>query len=266
MTTFLVVGSMFKGMREALERDGYEYVVLKDILKVSNPDVKLKRRVVCDFSSKSTILEAVDSIKQPIDAVITIYENYVRPTAWIAEYMGLPGLPIDAAEACTDKEIMRARFATSPEPISPDFQVISTEQSLIDFANSHDFPLIIKPANLAKSLLVSRSNNMDELLTHYHNAMDQIHQIYQRYAPNRTPKLLVEEFLEGTIHSVDTFVDQDGTVNVLDHVVDYLTGYDIGYNDNFHYARLLPSNLSAADQQAIRRTAVLGCEALNMKS
>jgi biotin carboxylase len=184
----------------------------------------------------------------------------------VADHLNLPGLPIRAAEACTDKELMRQMFAAAPEPISPDFKVIDSENSLIEFANSHSFPLILKPANLVKSLLVTRSDSLDELLANYHSAMSQVDDIYRKYAPNRKPKLLVEEFLEGSIHSVDAFVDAEGTPHVLENVVDYLTGYDIGYNDNFHYARLLPSKLDQKTQEAIRHTASLGCRALGMKS
>jgi hypothetical protein len=72
--------------------------------------------------------------------------------------------------------------------------------------------------------------------------------------------------MQGSIHSVDAFIDANGTPHVLENVVDYETGYDIGYNDNFHYSRLLPSTLDPSIAEAIRETAALGCKALGMKS
>jgi biotin carboxylase len=161
---------------------------------------------------------------------------------------------------------MRSLFATAPEKISPDFSIVRNEDDLRNFAASHSFPLILKPANLAKSLLVTKNNSLDELIASYNKSCDLLESIYKKYAPNRTPTLIIEEFLEGSVHSVDAFIDADGIPHVLEQVVDYQTGYDIGYDDNFHYSRLMPSKLSADDQATLRHCADVGARALGMKS
>ena len=130
------------------------------------------------------------------------------------------------------------------------------------FADAHDFPLILKPANLSKSLLVTKSCNLDELRANYERTMAKIGEIYQKYAPDRAPKLLIEEYLDGSVHSVDAFVDAEGTPHVMKEIVDYQTGYEVGYDDNFHYSRLLPSRLSPEEQEAFLKCAELGCRAL----
>ena len=48
--------------------------------------------------------------------------------------------------------------------------------------------------------------------------------------------------------------------------LDYETGYDIGYNDNFHYSRIIPSSLSKEAVQNLKEVAVLGVEALGIRS
>ncbi len=262
----LIVGKGFKGLSAGLERNGYGYIVLKDVLQAKHPEKKLKNRVVCDFSSCETVLATVDGITKPIAGVTTLYENYIVPAAWIAEHLGLPGMPVAAAEACTDKQLMRERFAAAPEKVSPAFRVVTGEQDLWEFACDHPFPLILKPANLAKSLLVTKNHSMDELRANYAATLDNMERVYQRYAPGRRPKLLIEEFLDGSIHSVDAFVDETGEPHVLEQIVDYQTGYDIGFEDNFHYSRRLPSALSAGDQQALRHCAAVGIKALGMRS
>jgi hypothetical protein len=261
----LIVGRSHSGIINALDNRGEDYVILRDI-KGANLTKSIKNRVLCDFSSKKQILETVDGISTDITAVISIYENYILPAAWITEHLGLPGMPIEAAEACTDKELMREAFAKAPEKISPDFTVVKDEADVRAFAEAHTFPLILKPASLAKSLLVTKSNDLDELLANYQKTMQLIDDVYAKYGGNREPKLILEEFLEGTIHSVDAFVDETGEPHVLDCVVDYLTGYDIGFADNFHYARLLPSKLSPQQQSDLRHVATIGCKALGMKS
>jgi hypothetical protein len=90
--------------------------------------------------------------------------------------------------------------------------------------------------------------------------------VYDKYAHGTTPKVVIEEFMEGSVHSVDAFVDSAGEPHVLDAIVDYQTGYDIGFADNFHYSRIMPTTLPDATVQAIRETAAMGCKALGMRS
>jgi len=266
MATFLLVGKSFFRLRDYLDKHNHTYVTLLD--QLATKAHRSDNTIVCDFSSIETVIDTVKIIDKQfhIDGIIAIYENYILTAAHIAKSLNLPGLPIGAAEACTDKQLMRQLFAQAPEKISPEFRQVRNKDDLIEFANSHNFPLILKPTNLAKSLLVTKANSKDGLLENYDHAINQIADVYKKYAPNRTPKLLVEEFIEGSIHSVDAFIDQSGEVHVLKEVVDYETGQEIGYNDNFHYSRTLPSKLKNEDIEAIRHCAVVGCHSLGMLS
>ncbi len=154
----------------------------------------------------------------------------------------------------------------APEQISPDFAVVASADDVRSFASSHAFPLILKPANLAKSLLVTKNDSIEELLENYDTSIRMLESTYAKYVSNRSPKLIIEEYLEGSIHSVDAFVNSSGTPLVLDQIVDYQTGYDVGYNDNFHYSRSLPTGLSSEQQAALRHCARVGIEALGMKN
>jgi hypothetical protein len=265
MTHILIVGQKFSTLTNYLTGNGYTYTFLQDKLKTKFPDKKFKYRILGDFTDKKTVIANLVNLP-PIDGVISTYENYVLPSAWIAEHLGVPGLPTAVAEACTDKFLMRSLFDEAPEKISPAFAIATSESDVRSFAASHSFPLILKPANLAKSLLVTKNTDLKELLKNYRKSIDLLQTTYKKYAPNRTPKLIIEEFLEGSIHSVDAFVDGRGVPHILDQIVDYQTGYDIGYDDNFHYSRVLPSKLSEADQTALRHCASVGIKALGMKN
>ena len=268
MAHVLLVGKGFSGTKQALKARGHTYTVLQDRDATKFPEKKFKRRVVTSFKDSGEYLAAVDNIhrQEPIDAALTVYENYIVACAQITSHLGLPGMSVEAAVACTDKEVMRTKFAAAPEKISPAFMAVHSREALVDFATTHEFPLILKPANLAKSLLVTKNNSLEELLANYDKALGLLASTYKKYAPNNTPKLIVEEFLEGSVHSVDAFVDANGEPHVLENVVDYQTGYDIGFDDNFHYSRLLPSTLPAETIAAIRHCAKIGCEALGMTS
>lgn len=266
MSHILIVGRKFGPLTETLEAKGHTYLLLQDRAATKFPDKRLKNRVVADFTNKEVLLEAVDALGQSFDGVMKVYENYVLPASWIAEHLGVPALPEASAEACTDKFRMRSLFATAPEKISPAFANVTTEQDVIDFAAAHEFPIILKPANLVKSLLVTKSDDLDELIKNYRHSVELLESTYRQFAPNRQPQLIIEEFLHGSIHSVDAFVDSNGTPHVLEQVVDYRTGYDIGHEDNFHYSRVLPSALSPSDQAALRHCAEIGVRALGIKN
>lgn len=264
----VIVGNSTTVLRTYLSDHGFDFTTIKDVRLTKFPDKRLKHRVVADFSSQDNVLRAVDELHQqkPIHGVMVVYERFIADAAAIAAHLDVPGLPLEAAEACTDKFVMRQKFSAAPQKISPDFAVVTSEEGVRAFAEVHDFPLILKPANLSKSLLVSKAATMDELLQNYAKTMRVIHSVYDRYAPGVTPKLLIEEFMEGSVHSVDAFVDANGEPHVLDAVVDYQTGYDIGFNDNFHYSRLLPSALPTETIARIREVAAVGCKALGMKN
>ncbi|MDR2336536.1 MAG: ATP-grasp domain-containing protein [Candidatus Nomurabacteria bacterium] len=266
MRTILIVGKSFSGLANFLLEHGYDFIVLRDKKTTKFPEKKIKNRIVTDFSDTHKMLESLEHLKQKPMAAVTVYENYVLPTAIIAKQLGLYGLPIKSAEACTDKYLMRSLFMDTPEKISPEFAEVNDKQSLQDFANNHTFPLILKPANLAKSLLVTKSNSMDELMKNYQKAQRLIQETYTKYAPERKPKLVVEEFLAGSVHSVDAFIDKNGTPHILPQIVDYQTGYDIGFDDNFHYSRILPTKLSPEKQTSFLHCAELGVKALGMKN
>lgn len=268
MAHILIIGKAFSGIKRYLVDHGHSYTVLQDVLATKYPDKRFKSRVVADFSHIDQMLQTVDKInkKTHIDASLAMYEQYIVTNARVARHLGLPGLSLESAHACTDKELMRDKFLQAPEKISPGFSVVETIEDVTSFAEQHTFPLILKPANLSKSLLVTKSNSIEELLANYSNTLEKIEAVYRKYAPGVTPKLLIEEFLEGHIHSVDAFVDADGTPHVLANVVDYQTGYDIGYDDNFHYSRLLPSALPTHEIDDIRRVAAIGCKSLGMTS
>src|SRR5882762_930111 len=110
MKHILIVGQSFSSLTAYLTAHGYDYIVLKDARRTKFPDKKLKHRVVCDFSSRQTVLQAVRGIATPIAGVIATYENYILPAAWIAEELDLPGISPASAEACTDKFLMRTLF------------------------------------------------------------------------------------------------------------------------------------------------------------
>ena len=266
MTHILIVGRGFTTFNNYLTEHGYTYTILRDAATTKPGHRPRPGEIVADFTTWGTLEQAVKNLPVRPDGVVTIYENYVRDVAQIAHLLGLPGMPLSAAQACTDKALMRQLFAQAPKPISPAFQEVTTWDQVAAFAAAHQFPLMLKPANLVKSLLVMKANDLAELQANWQHMTATIADVYAQWAPHASPKIVVEEYLSGHVYSTDAFVDATGVPHVLPHIVDYQTGYEMGYDDNFHYSRLLPSQLSATDQEKLLHCAALGCQALGMRS
>jgi len=265
MNTYLIIGKSFSGLKQKITSRGEDFVVLLDTAATKYPDKERPKTIVVDFSEDAAMKKVLEKLRGTVDAVLVTYENYILSAAKIANELGLPGMPVESAKACTDKYIMRDLFANAPIKISPSFADVTSWEDVESFAKKHSFPLMLKPANLAKSLLVTKNSNSDELRDNYTKMMAIIDKTYKKYAPGRQPRIIIEEFMEGPIHSVDAFIDGSGNPQVLENIVDYQTGYDIGFDDNFHYSRLLPSKLSEDEAQKLRTCAEVGIRSLGMR-
>jgi phosphoribosylamine-glycine ligase len=261
-----IIGKSFSGFKSYLDENNHSYVLFKNIDK-RYPD-STNNIVGVDFSNIDSLFSAVrkSHSERQFDLVLTLYEQFILVTALVAENIDLPGLPIEAARACTDKSIMRALFSKVEKKISPDFMKVDSWEEVLSFVEHHKFPLILKPANLAKSLLVTKNCDIEELKTNYYKMIKNIERVYQKYAPLNERIILIEEFLEGSIHSVDAYVDNEGTPVLIPFIVDYKSGYDIGYDDNFHYSRVMPSVLSEDLQKEFFETADIAIRSLGMKN
>ncbi len=266
MAHILLVGSGFSGITKHLRAYGYDYTILKDGSATRFPNKQIPHRVLCDFSSKQKILSTVDALDYRIDGVLTAYEQYVLATSWISEHLGLPGMAEQASKNCTDKWAMRQALQISDVRLNPDFAIINSAQDLSDFAARHSFPIMLKPANLVKSLLITKNDSIEELLANYRQTIEVIDKVYAKYCPTRQPLLIAEEFLEGKMYTVAGFADADGNIYTSDKIVDLKLARDIGHRDNFLYSRVMPTALDAKLQRDIIDCAKAGMVALGMRA
>jgi hypothetical protein len=95
--------------------------------------------------------------------------------------------------------------------------------------------------------------------------MRRIDSVYEQVGvTNRTPAIIVEEFINGTMCSVAGFTDSDGNVYLCDGIVQLTTAQEIGFNDNFLYARTLTNEMPKESKARILAVAKKGIKALGM--
>lgn len=265
------IGKPLNKLLEVYKELGYEIAV---VLDEKDPASKFPSWLTeiyrIDMSSKESALVALDDLRSKgIEIILSTNESYILPKSWITNALGLPGASEDAAAAATDKYLMRSKFAEYEQStgvtISPQFAQVESREDLLKFVETHNFPLILKPANLFKSILVTKAHNLEELLAQYDYAVGKVAQIYQENnILQRQPKFVVEEFLVGKMHSVEGFVSGNGEVFFAPSVVDLTTAKDIGVDDNYHFSRIIPSALDETIAAKLFETARAGIKALGL--
>jgi hypothetical protein len=205
--------------------------------------------------------------KSGLCCLINVVEQYVATFARMAPELGLCGVSKHSAQICLDKLAMRRRFVERIGPHATGrFREVETDEQLRDFAAGVGFPLVLKPTNLSASLFISLNHALDDLLASYRRVVVEVPRYYQRSAQkDKTLGVQVEEFMTGSNHSIDCWVDAQGHISATP-VVDVLTGADIGIDDFHHFARIAPSRLSREEQAEATHLAKQGIEALDLST
>ena len=221
-----------------------------------------------DFSRPiSELVEKVAEIKLRfgIRCLFNVIEFYVAQTAYVANKLRIQNLSMESADLCLDKNRMRERFQ---ERIGPSatarFQPIRSEEQLLSMAREFGYPVFLQPSNVSASMWSTRNDNQASLLTNYRSMLSEVPLYYERLGKKGSVlHVVLAEYLEGKNTSIDCIVDHKG-VAFTTPIVDVLTGRDVGIDDYHHFARVLPSLVSANDQAELNQLALAGVRALEM--
>jgi biotin carboxylase len=222
----------------------------------------------CDFAKDTLIQKTLLPYKHRFLAVTCRAEKNIPLLKKVVPHVPYLNTPTEKSlDWTTDKIKMRHMLRSYDRTIAPKFVVAhdATEETLNRIEKTVGFPLIIKPAGLAASLLVTLCYHREELESSLTKTVKKIDQIYKKKRGRGEPQILVEEFMEGSMYSIDSYVNQRGVVyhTPLVHV---RTGRSVGFEDFFGYMRITPVGLKAHKIEAAKRVAEKAIEALNMRS
>ena len=213
--------------------------------------------IATDYSDES-LKQALGTIKGDIKAVICRGDKYVQYLRRV-----VPHLPGDvlvsneiSLERATNKRLMRQAFAENAPDITPGYSRVkdASETTIQAVVSSLHFPVIIKPASLASSLLIQKCTTQDELTKALRGTFAQLEDIYQKEGRSEYPEIIVEEFMEGDFYSIDSYVSESGAVTHCPPVF-YLPANKLGIDDFFLYKRNVPTALSEKDVQEASQAA-----------
>lgn len=255
------------GTLDTIRRLGYKAGILSDTrLTLKNPELYDRVEKV-DFEHIDDELVRLDTLQLKVAGLVCTYENYVVSKAKLGEHFSVPSLSLESAKLCTDKSLMRQAFINEDPSISPNFATILSVDDALAFADQYGYPLIIKPTNLVKSLLVLRCDNEAQLIENVTYAQDTIGKLYEKYhIYEREAQLIIEEFIEGKQCSIAAFVDEHGVPHFCQGVVALTNAQDIHVDDNFLYKRELPAVIDPELEKEMFRVATAGVKALKMRS
>lgn len=262
-----ILGKILSDYTSGINKDLYDVYLLKDSTLPEKEYRDLVDIYKVDYQNKDAFISSIKNIEVIPDAILCLYENYIPSKAWAGEYYNLGILTEEAAIAATNKLVMRESFQNYDPTITPAYINAKSFEDIKSFTTEYGFPIILKPANLSKSLLINKCKDITEAESYYNEMQRLLPDIYKKYnIYDKSGYIIAEQYLEGSMHTVAAFTDKESNVYLCDDIVDNITARDIGMDDNYLYLRSIPSTLSAEQKDQVLEVAKKGMKALNLKA
>lgn len=247
----------------------YRILLLRDSRMKHHKDVSDVDIVLdCDFSNPSKIAKALLGYQDQLLAITCRSESNIA--RFIDVIPHVPYLRTPSAQSlvwATDKYEMRKRFKIFDPKHTPKFTKIesSSKAERMRIIEKVGFPMVIKPTNLAASTLVSICYHEEELEKTLKKTFRKINAAYQKSNRKEVPQVMAEEFIEGDMYSVDSYVNTRGEVYHCP-MVRVKTGKDVGHDDFYNYLRITPTNLKKESIDAAHERVEIGIHALGLRN
>ena len=239
------------------------------------PDKKtLKKReevfdilVKVNYKSETTILKSLLPHMNDFLAVTCRGDANIPSFAKIIPLVPYLRTPtVDSLLWSVDKLSMRRRFRSYNRKITPKYKLVgdATKKTIKEVSEKINFPMVIKPTGLAASLLVSVCYHEEELQKNLRSAFRKMKKLHKEYQ-GKTPKILVEEFMDGDMYSIDGYVNSRGKIYFCP-MTSIKTGKDIGFDDFFGYKQSMPTLLKPERVKEAQEVASDAIHALGLRS
>jgi hypothetical protein len=199
--------------------------------------------VPCDYKP-NTVRQIVAGLPAQPKAVICRGELYIQYLRKIVVYLP-PGVLVSSEkslEIATNKRLMREAFEKHCPQNTPRHVQVQKADEVERVAAVLHFPVIVKPASLASSLMIQKCDNAVELEESLKGVFAELQNVYAHEGRSEPPEVIVEEYLEGDFYSLDSYVLRPGMVYHTP-LVNYVPAKQLGIDDFFLYKRTTPVDL-----------------------
>lgn len=237
---------------------------IKILLKA--PALKKVYKIIrCDVTNIEEIRNKIEPMKDEITTIIFVYEKFAGLYRHLTSILNLENnSSLEAIRNCTDKIEMRKAFFAYDPSITPKFIMVKDASSIGSIEKEIGYPVILKPVHLSKSRLVTVSNNRQQLEENLSHTLKVIGKVYESDHVKFDPLILAEEMMAGKMYTVDAYIDDSNNV-FFTPIVSIITGKDLGVDDFYNYARIVPTDLSESEISAANEVVRKGMVALGLK-
>lgn len=222
----------------------------------------------CDFSKPEKIIEALAPYRDELLAITCRHEQSMARFVEILPHV--PYLRTPTTESllwASDKYEMRKRMRAYNPKISPKFTLVkdnsaAERERVVDKVG---FPMIIKPTNMAASLYVTICYHEEDLEKTLKFTFRNIKRAYKADNRVEVPKVIAEEYMDGDLYSIDSYVDSRGTVYHCP-LVKQVTAKKIGHDDFYNYLQMTPTGLKRSTVENAEQAAEDAIHAIGLRS
>ena len=184
-----------------------------------------------------------------IDRIIALDDFDVEKAAYLREEFRIPGMGQTTARFFRDKLAMRVRAQADGVPV-PAFSDLFNNERLAHFANTVQYPCLVKPRGEASATGIRKVHSADELWGAVHALGE------------KRPKYLVEQFRPGDVYHADA-ISVEGHV-VFCQVSRYLdTPFEVAHGGGIFRSVSVPYD--HPDAQTLRAMTSKVMDAFQMK-
>jgi biotin carboxylase len=193
-----------------------------------------------------------------VRGVVCWGDRDVEGTAHVARALGLPGHSLEAAAAARNKILFRDRLADAAPDLSVRYARVDATREAVHEELEQLLPAIVKPAGASASKGILTARTAAELAEALERSaryvQPEVDPIFRWYPG----QVIVEEFIEGSEHSIEGLVD-DGRL-----VAAVITDKWIEPTYHREVLQLHPSALPAEQQEAAVDAARRAAEAIGL--
>ncbi len=194
---------------------GIDVVVASD---EANPleAMQPKRNLSLDFSEPEAATAEIErhADRYPLDLILAVDDGGTRLAAYASRRLELPHNSVSAVEATTNKLLLRQRLAKAGVD-APPFATIPVDADPAEFAETVEFPVVLKPLSLSASQGVIRADNAKQFVA----AFERVREILREPknaadCAGTDDRILVEGYIPGIEVSLEGLLT-DGKLRVL---------------------------------------------------
>lgn len=224
--------------------------------------------IYVDFSKPLKIAAALKPYHKTLKAVTARGEEGATKLSLVSPHVPYLRTPTtESLQWATDKYEMRKRLRLFDAKNTPNFTKVknnskSERKRIIEKVG---FPMVVKPANLQESLLVTICYHEEELDLALRSIFKKLKQEYQKLNRLQLPTIMAEGFMDGDMYSVDSYVNSRGTIYHCP-LVRIRTGRNIGHDDFYNYSQTTPTALKKSTIERAHKVAENAIHALGLRS